>query len=269
MIKAVIKKTLYRFFPRTATALFSARDRAHSHRVIAGWGCPAINEALIARYGSRVLGGPFAGMTLTPATRKEQLGPCLLGLYESELHPVWKQVFAGSYPQVIDVGAKFGYYAVGLARRFPGSRVFAFDTDHWARRALREMIAANDVSNVEVLRYCDPGWLTRNLAPGALIVCDCEGYEGTLFGTRPIAHLATATLVVETHDTMVPGTTERLRAALAATHRLEEISTEASLRACPVDIGFLDERQRELATKEVRPPQWFLHGVPKAGPRKA
>lgn len=265
MIKSLFKQCFHAISPRAAVAFASARSRAHSHRVIAGWGCRPVNDALVGRFGDRVLSGPFAGMVLTPMTRREQLGPYLLGLYERELNSIWERVFQARYSQIVDVGAKFGYYAVGFARRYPESRVVAFDTDPWARKALREMIAANRVSNVEVLRYCDTRWLAGNLDGGALIVSDCEGFEGELFTSRPIPNLATATLVIETHDVFVPGTVARLSSVLRETHDIEEVSSGSAHRDVDVDLDFLDERGRELATREVRPVQLYLFCTPKAG----
>lgn len=264
--KSLVKRCFHAVAPRAAVAVESARARAHSHRVIAGWGCPAVNAALVARFGDRVLAGPFQGLTLTPMTHKEQLGPYLLGLYEGELHPVWERVFQGHYPQILDVGAKFGYYAVGLARRFPDSRVVAFDTDPWARKALREMVAANGVKNVAIRGYCDPNWLIRHLEPGALILSDCEGYEGALFCGAPIAGLGSATMIIETHEVFVPGTNARLRSVLGPAHRIEEIAATTARRPSPVDLGFLDARQRDLATQEVRPAQVFFACTPRSSP---
>jgi hypothetical protein len=62
------------------------------------------------QFGNRVQEGPFAGLILTPMTAAEQLGPYLLGVYESEVEGAWNTVFLGSYTQVIDIGAWFGYF---------------------------------------------------------------------------------------------------------------------------------------------------------------
>jgi hypothetical protein len=264
-LKSIARRCLRAVAPRAALTIEAARARAHSQRVIAGWGCGAVNDALIGRFGDRVLSGPFAGMALTPMTRQEQLGPYLLGTYEAELHPAWNRLLQGRYSQVIDVGAKFGYYAVGLALRFPETPVVAFDTDPWARRALREMIAENGVTNVNILKACDRGWLAANLRPGALILSDCEGYEGELFGSVTIPELVSATLVIETHETLAPGTIARLRTAIGATHDLEEILSDSSDRAVAVDLSFLDDRRRALATHEVRSEQLYLVGTPRRG----
>ena len=127
------------------------------------------------------------------------------------------------------------------------------------------MTAANGVKNVEILGYCDPEWLAGNLKDGALIVSDCEGFEGELFGSRPIAQLATATLVIETHDVFIPGTVGRLKSSLGSTHRIEEVTSGSSARESTVDLSFLDDRERELATREVRPDQLYLFCTPKTG----
>ncbi len=92
-------------------------------------------QKLIERFGSRVQEGPFAGMILTNITHAEQFGPYLLGVYESELDDAWQTVFRGSYVQIVDIGSKFGYYAVGLAKKYPDASVIAFDTDWWAPKS--------------------------------------------------------------------------------------------------------------------------------------
>src|ERR1035437_8169988 len=128
-LKQVAKALMYRIAPQWTTALLSARARAYSHEVIASWGSGAVTRKLVEKFGSRVLDGPFAGMILTPMTHAEQLGPYILGLYESELREAWETVLRGSYTQIVDIGARFGYYAVGLAKRYPDASVIAFDTD--------------------------------------------------------------------------------------------------------------------------------------------
>ncbi len=199
----------------------------------------------------------------------EHIGPSLLGVYESELDAAWGCVFAGDYAQVVDVGAKFGYYAVGLALRYPKADVVAFDTDWWARRALGEMVAANRVSNVRIETFCDAAWLAAHLREGAFIISDCEGYEGDLFGgPTPIPALGTATLIVETHDMFVPGVYRRLREKFAATHEVHEVGAGAARRVSDLPLEFLDPAQRALANKEVRPDQVWLLCLPRSGPNQ-
>jgi hypothetical protein len=197
-----------------------------------------------------------------------QIGPILLGIGESELHPAFDEVLRDRFELIINVGANLGYYALGLALRYPEARVIAFDTDSWARRMMREMISLNELSNVEVRSYCSPEWLAENLRERSLVVSDCEGFEGELFFSVPIPNLTSATLVIETHDDISPGVTDRLRRLLAPTHQVTEIRSGAHPRVSPVDLGFLDENERFMATQEVRNgEQGWLFAVPIGKPQ--
>jgi hypothetical protein len=266
-MKQLIKRILYGVAPEWTTALMSAKARAHSHRVVQEWGCGPIHQKLIERLGTGVQEGPFAGMKLTDMTFAEQIGPYLLGVYESELDAAWETVFRGSYRQIIDIGAKFGFYAVGLARKYPQAEVMAFDTDWWARKAVREMAAANQTPNVKVVGFCTSGWLAQNTCEGAFIISDCEGFEGVLFSDEVIARLGTATLIVETHDCLVPGVCERLHQAFGKTHMVKIVGMDGSRRAPNVNLSFLaSDRDRELASQEARPDQIWLLCLPKSGP---
>jgi len=266
-MKKLIKRVLESVAPEWTTALLSAKARAHSHWVVREWGCGPVHEKLIQKFGTAVMAGPFKEVILTPMTHAEQIGPYLLGVYESELDAAWATVCRGSYSQLIDIGAKFGFYAVGLARKYPQAEVVAFDTDWWARKAVREMAAANQTPNVKVEGFCTPGWLAQNTREGAFIISDCEGFEGVLFSDEVIAKLTTATLIVETHDCSVPGVCERLRQAFEKTHLVKIVGMDGSRRTPEVDLSFLaSDRERELASQEVRPDQIWLLCLPKSGP---
>ena len=268
-MKQFVKRMMYAVSPRWTTALMSSRARAQSHRVAASWGCGTINHKLIGQLGNHVQEGPFAGLKLTPMTYAEHLGPYLLGVYESELDAAWAVVFCGSYTQILDIGAKFGYYAVGLAKRYPSASVVAFDTDWWARNAVRELIVANNVGNIEVKGFCSRDWLTRHTQAAAFIISDCEGYEAVLFGPDVIPRLHTATLIIEAHDCFVPGMRDTLRGALGETHLVRVYSDDSGRRQPAHQLDFLSESERRLAVQEVRPPQSWLLCLPKTGPNQA
>jgi len=267
--KQLVKALLYRIAPRWTVAMISARARAHSHRVVAGWGGRAVAEKLIERFGDRVQEGPFAGLKLTTAACAEQVGPYLLGTYESELDEAWAVVFRGSYSQIVDIGAKFGYYAVGLARRYPDASVVAFDTDWWARRAVAGMAVANRAPNVEIRSFCSAEWLGRHLRPASLIVSDCEGCEATLFEPPVVASLRSATLIIETHDQMVPGVSESLRRTFGDTHLVRAYGHEHLRRNTTRSLDFLTDAERQLAVQEVRSPQIWLLCLPATGPNQS
>lgn len=175
-------------------------------------------------------------------------------------------VLRGKYTRIVDVGAKFGYYAVGLAKAFPDATVVAYDTDRWARKAVLEMVAANGTTNVEVEGFCTPDCLARTGSGAAFIISDCEGYESVLFGPETLPHLRTATLIVETHDCFVPGVADRLRKAFSETHIVREYGLDDVRRKSSLSLEFLTEAERPLAEREVRPAQLWLLCLPRTGP---
>ena len=265
-MRQVIKRVLYAVAPGWTIALMSARARAHSQRLLAGWGNGEVTKKLVQRFGDRVHEGPFAGTILTRMSHAEQVGPCLLGVYESELDEAWSVVFRGTYTRIVDIGAKFGYYAVGLARKYPNAQVIAFDTDWWARKALAEMAAANGTVNVEIKGLCSPDWLAEHGGGATLVVSDCEGFEASLFIPGVVARLRTATLLIETHDDIVAGATDTLRTTLDDTHTVVPYGPGGARRETTRRLDFLTAAERQLAVQEVRPPQTWLLCLPKTGP---
>jgi len=254
----VIKQWAFTWLPRPATAISASRGRRRSHRFVRQWGLHDLNKRLLAERGNRVIGGPFAGLVLTDLSQCEHIGPYLLGTYEMELHAIWAEVLERPFGQIVDVGASFGYYAVGLGRRFPGVPVIAFDTDWWARRAVRQMAAANRTLNVSVKGFCDPAWMASHLKDNALIVVDCEGHEGRLLCERPLPAFSTATLVIELHEEFVPGVTARIRAAFERTHSCAEINSRDTTAVKLQDSGLTFDELRRVS-QEVRGPQkWFV-----------
>ena len=90
--------------------------------------------------------GPFAGMRYPAAESVgSALFPKLLGSYEQELHPWVERLCHNHYTEVVDVGCAEGYYAVGLALRLPGARVYAFDVSPHAMRRCADMARLNGV----------------------------------------------------------------------------------------------------------------------------
>lgn len=262
-LKSVLRKILFAVAPRLMSAVTSARERALSQELAGKWGLCEINRRLIRELGNRVVSGPFRGMVLTPMTHAEHIGPYLLGTYEAELQPWWDAVLGGSFAQVVDVGAKFGYYAVGLARRFPAASVVAFDTDWWARSALAEMIRANDVGNVRVKAFCSPAWWRRSLVPNALIISDCEGYERELFCNAEASLFRDATLIIETHDEIAPGVSSDLMRRFAPTHEVASIWSRQDPALPAVRVQSLTQEELCRAGLEIRPRQEWLMFTPK------
>jgi hypothetical protein len=257
-VKTLLKKMMYWVSPRAATAFFSARSRAHSHRVVKAWDSDRLNQAIISRFGRQVLSGPFKGMVLTEQTEKEFLGPYLLGTFESEIQPWLEAVCSRTdFAAFVDVGAKFGFYSVGFALRNPKIPSIAFDTDHWARQAMRQMGTENRCNNLTIRGYCDRNWIEVGLPANSFVLSDCEGYESVLFH-EVCPSLKSATLLIETHDHEAPNITSILRERFSKTHHVEQVES-GKPRVSPVDISFLTEKEQEKIVYEVREKQsWLL-----------
>lgn len=237
---------------RALTALTALRARRHSHRLNDEWGIAEISRRLVDEIGPTVRSGPFAGLSFPRAAIPEHLGPYLLGTYERELHAHWRSLEPGSVPLIVNIGAKVGYYAVGL-HRLLGAPVVAYDADPWARAVLEETIALNQ-ADVTVRGACSRRDL-ESLPGGALVVIDCDGCEEVLLRDPVPGGLVRSHLVIELHGAMLENdeTVNRLR----RTHEVDVIPSSDAPAPAP-DLPFLDDHQRKLAVEEIRTPQRWL-----------
>jgi hypothetical protein len=237
--------------------------------MVEAWGLQKLNRKLVDALGSTVLAGPFKGMVLSEMTLREHIGPYLLGNYEAELQPWLGALLSQRFSRIIDVGSKFGYYAVGFARLQRGTEVVAFDTDWWARRATAEMAEVNGVgASLRIESFCSPSRLGDFLTPGSLVISDCEGYERELFA-EPLLHLDSATLLIEIHESEAPGVAKILRDRFAGSHEVHSVAADASpTRAAPVDLGFLTDEEARSASTEIRLPQEWLLFTPRVAGRR-
>ena len=175
----------------------------------------------------RVLQGPFDHMQLLQDTSwgDGDLIAKLLGMYESELHPVIEQIVALG-GAVINVGCAEGYYAVGLAWRGCGP-VWALDTSERALTITQSTAQRNGVTV-----HCHPAvsaaefqaLLTQTTA--ATVVMDVEGAEITLLDPDQVPALRHCGILVESHDCIVPGITDQLVQRFDATHHCEVIRAQ-------------------------------------------
>lgn len=171
--------------------------------------------------------GPFTGLVVVPNFMwgDGDVTGKLLGVYEDELHAAIEAAIAANPDLVINVGSAEGYYATGLARRLPQARVIAADLESAAHEIVKINCEANGITNVHTHGGVDPESLASLLREGArsLIVSDCEGYESVLLDPVQVPALAEAWILVETHDCLDPGITERIADRFSATHRITKI----------------------------------------------
>lgn len=185
----------------------------------------------------RVMSGPFAGMQLAGLPT----APELLGCYERELYDVVHALAQRPFRRIVNLGARHGYYAIGLALVMPQARVIAFEGDREAQGRLHEAILANGVGDrVTVRGYGDVPDLIDALGTGddTLLVCDIDGGEVVLLDPSRVPMLARTTILVECH-TLASSSTEPVMATrFLPTHNVRRIATAPrELPQLPAGLG--------------------------------
>jgi hypothetical protein len=242
--------------------IVAIRERRLSHRLNKQWQVDSLSERLFKTFGTRVLSGPFAGLVLPEAVACEHVGPYLMGVYEHELHSTLAELPRQRFSQVVNVGAKFGYYGAGLAKLL-GAPVTAFDVDPWARQMTRETANRSGVGQlVSIESMCTREYLAE-LPDHSLVVIDCDGCEMHLMAPPLPAGLRRATIIVEVHEMFESGAGHKLKGWLGQTHDVREIGSSDDVVAAPVDLSAFNEHDRTMATKEIRPHQSWLVCTPK------
>jgi len=175
--------------------------------------------------GERVAAGPFRGARFTWPCYQD--APCTLGTYEMELAPAIERLIGRGFDRVIDIGAAAGVYVVGLGHRLPEAEFIAYEAQDDVRATLARNVKANGMeARVSLRGYCRPGDLAADLdGRRTLVVVDVEGFEVELLDLRAAPGLASATILVETHDFCAPGCTPLLRGRFEGTHEVTAVTS--------------------------------------------
>lgn len=229
-------------------------------RYLAKWRSQVLANTLRARNGTAVLSGPFKGMRYEVAASEGAWAARLLGVYEASLASVFEAVIAKGYPQILDIGCAEGYYAVGLARRMPESRVFAHDINPKARILAAQLAAANGVAD-RVILGGEIGHRDFDLCRQArtFVLCDIEGAEETVLDPAAAPGLLSADILVEVHEGMKPGLTDRLVTRFADSHHVTRIGRRIDGTSLPEWTETLGDLDRLLLLWEWRssPTPWL------------
>jgi hypothetical protein len=192
----------------------------------------------------------------------------LLGTYECEIHPCLEEVLAQHWDNVVVLGAAEGYYAVGIARRLQNTHITSYDLSEFAQSELRRIAQMNGVaSRITVRGGCGVADLAA-LQPGrTFLLVDVEGAEMELIQPGKLPALGQATLLVELHPHLAPGSVEALLARLEPTHELRVIPPipRPSPRAWKGPLGLLGARSLQKALQEElrHAGQSFLWATPR------
>jgi hypothetical protein len=257
-----LKDRLNQLPPPLRLATFVA-SRGIARIVVPRYRRTARMYAQVGRGEMIVSGGPFKGIGYIACATGSTTMPKLLGTYELELHDAVERVLAADPDVVVDVGSAEGYYAIGLAVRLPRAKVLCYDIDPYARYLLYRLGRRNGVlGRVIQKQACDPLELEAVIAPASrpVVIMDVDGPEDQLLRPELTPTLRRTRIILELHDLLNPGVSERIRERFSPTHKIESIdSRPRTLSDLPADVQ-LPEADALEAMGEARagPQQWFV-----------
>jgi hypothetical protein len=225
---AILIDGLRRFWPWAGEEAFHLRERFRYRRQFAGGQTKFWRDHFSPR-NPKVLSGPFEGMRYLKGTVMGPPLPRWLGTYEAELHETFRsKIFGKTYELIVVVGSAEGFYACGLGRQFPKTRILSFETTLISRWQQRMLLRMNQVTNVEVHgRLSAEDFLDLVKDKKCLCLLDIEGAEVEFCRHEALPALARSDLVIEIHSWGAQNPTEVLQQItgnLAASHRTQVLS---------------------------------------------
>jgi hypothetical protein len=232
-------------------------------RLLSKWRSVLIQNALLQHNGTVVMQGPLQGLDFLPNSAEGCHIAKLLGCYEQPLLPFIEAAIQASYPTILNIGCAEGYYAVGMARRMPETKVLAFDLNHKAQATCKALAEKNGVAErIEIGALFKPEDFAHYAAQRALVLCDIEGAERDLLDLVKAPVLAGMDLIVESHECLISGITQTLIDRFKATHQITLVQDDGQRRLANVPAWFnnLAHLDQLLATWEWRsgPTPWLV-----------
>ncbi len=185
----------------------------------------ALCHTLLRETGHMVFSGPFCTMQLSESLTLSRDPKIIVGSYEEEVHGVINDVICLAPDHILDIGAAFGYYAVGFALKVANTTVTAFEGvehPHWQQ--LAELAKLNGVSGKIAQRgLCTATELAKACSPRSFILCDCEGGEEDILQPLKVPALTSCKILVELHEFNRPNLVATLISRFRDSHRIRII----------------------------------------------
>jgi hypothetical protein len=180
-----------------------------------------LQAEFIAKYGLKVQAGLFEGMEYLPDCAEGCYIPKLLGCYEAELEPYFRQAIAKPYQAIVNVGCSEGFYAVGLAKLMPQVQVYAHDTNEAAWADCKQLASQNGVlDRIHIGSTFVPVDFQEFADRKTLVLCDIEGGEEGLLDPSLAPALSKMDIIVELHDGFAPNIQETLIQRFEKSHEI-------------------------------------------------
>ena len=214
------------------------------------------------QWSGAIAQGPFRGMRYSLNSYGSTILPKLFGTYESELVPAIEAIAASDCDKIVDIGAAEGYYAVGLALKVPEIPIVGFEMSSSARYYLRRLIRLNKVEDrIEIRGECNAESLANALewSERPVVICDCEGAEDFLLDPEKVPALRRSWILVETHDDIVAGVSQRVHDRFRETHDIEIIRNQPRTREdLPPGFDFNAEEVAEAVDEYRSWAEWLF-----------
>lgn len=232
-------------------------------RLLSKWRSVLIQNTLLQHNGTVVMEGPLKGLDFLPQSAEGCHVAKLLGCYEQPLSPFIEQAIRAAYPIILNIGCAEGYYAVGMARRMPDTRVLAFDLNPNAQKTCHALAEKNGVSGrVRVGALFKPEDFVGYVDRRVLVLCDIEGGERDLLNPEAAPALKGMDIILESHECLVPGITQLLIDRFSATHDITVVQDngQRQLQNAPAWFNNLAHLDQLLAVWEWRsgPTPWLV-----------
>jgi hypothetical protein len=210
-------------------------------RLLSKWRSVLIQNTLLQQNGTVVMQGPLQGLDFLPQSAEGCHIAKLLGCYEQPLQAFVEQAIQKQYATILNIGCAEGYYAVGMARRMPATRVLAHDLNPKAQEICTALAHKNGVTDrVRVGGLFQPEDFAAHAGQNVLLMCDIEGAERELLDPAAAPALKHMDIIVESHECLTAGITQLLIDRFTPSHQITLVH---------------DDGQRQLH----QPPPWFLN----------
>ncbi len=232
-------------------------------RLFSKWRSVLIQNTLLQLHGTHVMHGPLTGMDFLSQSAEGCHVAKIIGTYEQPLQPYIEAAIDQKYETILNIGCAEGYYAVGMAKRMPQTKILAFDLDLNAQKVCAELALKNKVKErVEVGALFKAEDFSAYANQHTLVLCDIEGAEKELLGAQSYPALTHMDLIVESHECLIPGITQELIERFKTSHDITVVNDNGlrTLGAMPDWFNQLAHLDQLLATWEWRsgPTPWLV-----------
>ena len=216
-------------------------------RLLSKWRSILIQNTYLKMEGPTVFSGPLSGLHFITESSEGCHLAKLLGTYEQPIHNHLRDLAEIEYEQIISIGCAEGYYAVGLTRLFPHAVSLAYDTDPTARHKCEALALLNNVQDkVKIHSDFLPDDFKQFKDRRALVICDIEGQEISLFNENTVPSMSGIDIIIESHECFNPAATDTLVARFSETHLISVVKdngcrTLTNMPAWFEDMSHLDQ----------------------------